>query len=269
MLRFVRPASSSSAKAAVLGELAAAESRVRALAPEVRKFAARVAAAEAAGKQPDRDALGFLMTRLEALDAEHWGAGAGAGCASAGAAGAAYEALRDDRDVAAAAGKVLRAHPLYVPSARILEAVAALNGEELALTRRAVAKARERDVPVRSREFERVQQAAVRDRLAELGVDAGAGASTAQLVAAVCADLAPVASVWTSVVQLAVAAERAGVAGYEGFENSVGQLTTRLKSAFEAPIPPPPISIFQPLIHFLARAEDMEKIMLAAAEEEG
>ena len=55
---------SPAAKSALLAELASAEARLRSTAPAVRAFGGRVAAAEAAGREPaDRDALkalGFL-----------------------------------------------------------------------------------------------------------------------------------------------------------------------------------------------------------------
>jgi len=254
--RFSAPSPSlNTQREALLGELASAEQRLRALAPRVAAFVARVAAAEAAGREPaDRNALSFSLQLLEASDAEHWGAGAGAGCASSAEAGAAFARLRRDPAVAAAAAAMVRAHPLYAPPARIFEALTALNGEELALARAAALAARARGVPLRSAEFEKVQRATLRQRLKELG-PAAADAGSGGLLAALCPDLRGVAPCWANVVQLAMACERAGLAGgYEGFEAKLAARTKEFEGAPAAPpaaraaaAPPSPPSPLSPL----------------------
>jgi hypothetical protein len=221
-------------KSALLAELASAEARLRSTAPAVRAFGGRVAAAEAAGREPaDRDALKFSLEQLELSDAAHWGAGSGAGLRSSAEAGAALAALRADASVAAAAAAVLRAHPLFVPRSRVMEALLALNGEELALTRAAIGEARRLGVPVHASEFERIQQAVLRQRLKDVGA-AGRDAGSGALLAGLCPDLKHVAPVWTSAVQLALLAERAGVAGYEGMERDVAAVTNSFRGAWEA-----------------------------------
>ena len=233
--RLLSPAPSTLGKGTLLSELAAAETRVRSLAGPVSVFISRVASAEVAGREPsDRDALHFSLTQLEALDAAHWGVGDGAGLPSSAAAGAALARLRRDAEVAAAAVAVLAAHPLFAPPNRVFEALVLLNKEELALTKKAIGVAAAEGVPVLSAEFERVQRAVLRERLKEVGPtsgDAGSGA----LLAALCPDLKKVAPVWTSAVQLGLAAERAGFAGYDGFEGKLGAITKRFQSAWCAP----------------------------------
>jgi hypothetical protein len=215
--RLLSPAPSTLGKGTLLSELAAAETRVRSLAGPVSVFISRVASAEVAGREPsDRDALHFSLTQLEALDAAHWGVGDGAGLPSSAAAGAALARLRRDAEVAAAAVAVLAAE----------------------------------GVPVLSAEFERVQRAVLRERLKEVGPtsgDAGSGA----LLAALCPDLKKVAPVWTSAVQLGLAAERAGFAGYDGFEGKLGAITKRFQSAWRrcAPRPPAPQRPLTPPSH--------------------